>query len=138
MLQRVIARIRLAGPVVSVILLAALSLIFVIPSLILLPQGIKLPVVAAFLALSAVTMTVVACIMAAARERSEEAAQSLRVRLDQVQRFADDLIESDTVFQNDLIEINTRLNQRIVRLLRLLEVSKRIVSTYNPETVDSR
>lgn len=74
MLQRVIARIRLAGPVVSVILLAALSLIFVIPSLILLPQGIKLPVVAAFLALSAVTMTVVACIMAAARERSEEAA----------------------------------------------------------------
>lgn len=135
MLQRVIARIRLAGPVVSVILLAALSLIFVIPSLILLPQGIKLPVVAAFLALSAVTMTVVACIMAAARERSEEAAQSLRVRLDQVERFADDLIESDTVFQNDLIEINTRLNQRIVRLLRLLEVSKRIVSTYNPETV---
>ena len=79
MLQRVIARIRLAGPVVSVILLAALSLIFVIPSLILLPQGIKLPVVAAFLALSAVTMTVVACIMAAARERSE-AAQSLRVK----------------------------------------------------------
>ena len=52
-----------------------------------------------------------------------------------MQRFADDPIESDTVFQNDLIEINTRLNQRIVRLLRLLEVSKRIVSTYNPETV---
>lgn len=135
MLQRAIEKIRLARPVASVLLLAALLLIVVVPSLILLPHGVKLPAIAAFLAVGAVAMTVVAGIMASARERSEEAAQNLRIRLGQVQRFADDLIENDTVFQNDLIETNARLNQRMVRLLHLLDVSKRLVVTYNPETV---
>ena len=135
MFRRIFTRLKLTESIAKVLFLAALLTMAALTSAILLPHGVKLPVIIAFLALGLVLMTVIAAIMAIARDNAEQTAQHLRVRLNQVQRFADDLIENDTVFQNDLIQINTRLNQRMVRLLRLLDVSKRLVSTYNPEAV---
>lgn len=135
LVRRILQRINSAGLLVGVLSLAALVLVAALLALSLLPPGLREPVAFFLLSSGVVAMAVVSCVMARARERSEESCRALTSKLHQVQRFADDLIEHDTVFQNDLIETNARLNQSVLRLLRLLDVSKRLVSTYNPESV---
>ncbi len=135
MVRRVLARIESAGPMVGVPIFAALTLVALVLSLFLTPMELREPAVISVLSAAAAAMAVVAIVMARARERSEESVQALKARLNQVQRFADDLIDNDTLFQNDLIETNTRLNQQVLRLVRLLDVGKRLVSTYNSDTV---
>lgn len=135
MVRQVLARVESAGPAAGTLFLAALTLVASILVLFLVPQEWKEPVVIAVLSAGVAAMTVAAYVMAHARERGEESLHALEARLHQVQRFADDLIDHDTVFQNDLIETNTRLNQRVLRLARLLDVGKRLVSTYNSDTV---
>jgi PAS domain S-box-containing protein len=135
MVRQVLARVESAGPAAGTLFLAALTLVASILVLFLVPQEWKEPVVIAVLSAGVAAMTVAAYVMARARERGEESLHALEARLHQVQRFADDLIDHDTVFQNDLIETNTRLNQRVLRLARLLDVGKRLVSTYNSDTV---
>lgn len=135
MIRQILARARSAGPITGVFALSALVVVGVIVSVALFPPWLKGPSVIALLASGVIVMTLLSCVMVRGRERAEESAQVLRNKLNQIQRFADDLIESDTVFQSDLIETNTRLNQRVLGLVRLLDVSKRLVSTYSPETV---
>lgn len=135
MFCKVFARVESAGPMVGVLSLAALTIVALILALFLAPVELREPAVIAVLSAGVTVMTVVACVMARARERSEESVHTLRTKLNQVQRFTDDLIDHDTLFQNDLIETNTRLNQRVLKLVRLLDVGKRLVSTYNPDTV---
>jgi PAS domain S-box-containing protein len=135
MVRQFLSRVESAGPMVGVLLLAGLTLAALILALLLAPQGLGESAVIAVLSFGAAAMTVVAYVMARARERGEESVQTLKTKLNQVQRFADDLIDHDTLFQNDLIETNTRLNQRVLQLARLLDVGKRLVSTYSPDTV---
>jgi PAS domain S-box-containing protein len=135
MIRRILARARSAEPMTGVVALSVVVFIGVVITVALFPPWLREPSAVALLASGVIVQTILTCIMVRGRRRAEEAAQTLSSRLNQIQRFADDLIESDTVFQNDLIETNTRLNQRVLALLRLLDVSKRLVSTYSPETV---